>query len=85
MKVGLETCSICSTHPADGELIILGQPTVARCPEPAADQVNNAGSKNIREVFFSEPAVTSHSVILYSLTSFWGTSFCLSRRKVLGD
>jgi hypothetical protein len=36
MEVGLETYFICSTHPADEELVFLGQPAVARCPEPAA-------------------------------------------------
>jgi hypothetical protein len=85
MEVGLETCSIHSTHLTDGGSIVLGQSAVARCPEPTASQVNNAGSKKIYEVFFSEPAVTSSSVVLYSLTSFRGTRFCLNRRKVLGD
>jgi hypothetical protein len=84
MEVGLGACSIHGTHPANGGLIVLGQPAIARCPEPTVGQVNNAGSK-IHEVFFVELAVTSRSVILYSMTCFRSTRFCLNRRKVLGD
>jgi hypothetical protein len=57
---------------------------MARCSEPATSQVNNAGNK-IHKVFFGEPAITSRSIFLYSLTSIQGTSFCLNIRKVLGD
>jgi hypothetical protein len=53
MEVGLETCSIHSTHLADGGSIILGQPAVARCLEPTASQVNNARSKKYMK-FFSQ-------------------------------
>jgi hypothetical protein len=72
VEVGLETFFIRSTHLADEKLIFFGLPAMARCPELAAGQVNNAGSKNIREVFSSEPAVTNCSVFLYSLTCFLG-------------
>jgi hypothetical protein len=52
MEVGLETFFIHSTHPADEESIIfLGLPAVARCLEPAANQVNNAGSKTYTKCF----------------------------------
>jgi hypothetical protein len=68
MEVRLGTRSICGTHPTNRGSIVLGQSAVARCSEPIADQVNNVGSE-IHEVFFVEPAVTSHPVILYSLTS----------------
>jgi hypothetical protein len=84
MKFRLGTCSARGTHPANGGSIVLGQPVVARCLEPTAGHVNNAGNK-IHKVFFVEPAVTSRSVILYSLTSIRSTSFCLNRRKVLSD
>jgi hypothetical protein len=84
MEVRLGTCSIRGTHPTDGGSIVLGQPAVARCSEPTAGQVNNAGRK-IHEVFFVEPAVTSRSIILYSLKSIRSTRFCLNRRKVLRD
>jgi hypothetical protein len=50
-EVGIETCCICGTHPADGGSIILGQPAVARCPEPTAGQVNNVGSKKYMKCF----------------------------------
>jgi hypothetical protein len=45
MEVGLETCSICGTHPANGGSVDLGQLAVAWCLEPTVSQVNNAGSK----------------------------------------
>jgi hypothetical protein len=64
MEVGLETCSIRGTHPAEGGSIILGQPAVAHCPKPTAGQVNNTGSKKYMKVFFSEPAITSYFVVL---------------------
>jgi hypothetical protein len=52
VEVGLETFFIRSTRPADEELIIfLGLPAVARCLEPAAGQVNNAGSKTYTKCF----------------------------------
>jgi hypothetical protein len=51
MEVGLETYFTHSTHPADEESIVLGQPDVARCPEPAAGQVNNAGRKTHTKYF----------------------------------
>jgi hypothetical protein len=82
--VRLGTHSICGTHLTNRGLIILGQSTIARCSKPTASQVNNVGSE-IHEVFFMEPAITSHPIILYSLTSIQSTSFCLNRRKVLRD
>jgi hypothetical protein len=45
MEVRLGTCATCGTHLANGGSIVLGQPDVARCLEPTAGQVNNAGSK----------------------------------------
>jgi hypothetical protein len=51
MEVGLETCFIHSTHLADGDSIVLGQPAVAWCPELTASQVNNAGSKKYMKCF----------------------------------
>jgi hypothetical protein len=51
-EVGLKTCSIRYTHLADGSLIVLGQPAVARCSEPIAGQVNNTGGKSTQSVFW---------------------------------
>jgi hypothetical protein len=68
MEARLEIYPTRGTHPANRGSIVLGQPTAARCSESTAGQVNNAGSK-IHKVFFVELAVTSRSVILYSLTS----------------
>jgi hypothetical protein len=84
MEVRLGTYPTRGTHPANGGSIVLGQPAVAWCAESTADLVNNARNK-IHEVFFVEPAVTSCSVVLYSLTSSRCTSFRLNRRKVLSD
>jgi hypothetical protein len=52
VEVGLETLFIHSTHLADEESIIfLGLLAVARCPEPAVGQVNNARSKTYTKCF----------------------------------
>jgi hypothetical protein len=52
VEVGLKTFFIRSTYPADEESIIfLGLPAVARCPELAAGQVNNTGSKTYTKCF----------------------------------
>jgi hypothetical protein len=66
MEVGLETCSICSTHPAGRNSIVFRAAACGSVPGADCRSSEYRRKQNIHEVFFSEPAITSRSVIKFS-------------------